>query len=133
MELQENTPLTLPLFQLNEQLENRDIESPDMQLSVNLTSDLLANLCQNPAPEQSMSIPLEDYAVTDIEASFTAALNDGHQAQLILNHGPVLSAVLSPVGEEMLFVSPPVDMMPTFDLGLDDEDDEEDEETAKNS
>ncbi|MBQ4839929.1 hypothetical protein [Pseudoalteromonas luteoviolacea] len=131
MELQENTPLTLPLFQLNEQLETRDIESPDMQLSVNLTADLLANLCQNPAPEQNMSIPLEAYELTDIEASVATVLSEGHQAQLILNHGPVLSAVLSPLGEDVLFVSPPVDMMPTFDLGLDDE--EDDSEEAQNA
>ncbi|KID55390.1 hypothetical protein JF50_21310 [Pseudoalteromonas luteoviolacea] len=129
MELQENTPLTLPLFQLNEQLESRDIDSPDMQLSVNLTADLLANLCQNPAPEQNMSIPIEHYELTDIESSYTAVLSEGHQVQLILNHGPVLSAVLSPVSEDMLFVSPPVDMMPTFDLGLDDDEDEHEDET----
>ncbi|KZN58521.1 hypothetical protein N482_22180 [Pseudoalteromonas luteoviolacea NCIMB 1942] len=127
MELQENTPLTLPLFLLDDELESRDIDSPDMQISVNLTADLLANLCQNPAPEQSISIPLESYELQDIEASYTVLMASGHQAQLLLNHGPVLSAVLSPADADALFVSPPIDMMPTFDLGLDDEEDNDNE------
>ncbi|WP_063381753.1 hypothetical protein [Pseudoalteromonas luteoviolacea] len=130
MELQENTPLTLPLFLLDDELECRDIDSPDMQISVNLTADLLANLCQNPVPEQSISIPLESYELQDIEASYTVLMANGHHAQLLLNHGPVLSAVLSPADAEVLFVSPPVDMMPTFDLGLDDEEDNDNEQPA---
>ncbi|OCQ18337.1 hypothetical protein A7985_23695 [Pseudoalteromonas luteoviolacea] len=132
MELQENTPLILPLFLLSDDLESRDIERPDMQLSVNLTAELLANLCQNPAPEQSISIPLERYELKDIEASYTDLLASGHHAQLLLNHGPVLSAVLSPSGAEALFVSPPVDMMPTFDLGLDDDEEENSHEQSAN-
>ncbi|KZN43546.1 hypothetical protein [Pseudoalteromonas luteoviolacea] len=132
MELQENTPLILPLFLLNDDIESRDIESPDMQLSVNLTADLLANLCQNPAPEQSISIPLESYELKDIEASYTVLMANGHQAQLLLNHGPVLSAVLSPADAEALFVSPPVDMMPTFDLGLDEEEEDNTNEQPAN-
>ncbi|AZZ99831.1 hypothetical protein [Pseudoalteromonas sp. R3] len=124
MELQENTPLNLPLFRLDDNLAERDMEQPDLTLEVILDANLLANLCQNPAPEQSVSIPLESYQISNIEQQVAEVLSHGHQAQLLLNHGPVLSAVLSCESQAM-FVSPPMEMMPTFDLGLDDEDDEE--------
>ncbi|MCF6437661.1 hypothetical protein [Pseudoalteromonas sp. MMG022] len=116
MELSENTPLSLPLFLLNDQLEQRDMASPDLIMEVVLDETLLANLCQNPKAEENMSINLEDYQLHAQQAEFEALLNAQHQAQLLLNHGPVLSAVLS-LDNDQVFISPPMEMMPTFDLG----------------
>lgn len=117
MELEQNTPLTLPLFLLDDQIEQRDMDASDLTLSVILNENLLANLCQNPAEEQSISINLETYQVFADNAEFASVLTNEHQAQLLLNRGPVLSAVLS-CGEQV-FISPPMEMMPTFDLGDD--------------
>lgn len=116
MELSQDTPLSLPLFLLNDEIESRDIESPDVVLNVVLDETLLANLCQNPSTEQSVSITLEQYQLEVLTSAFSGLLESSHQAQLLLNHGPVLSAVLSNDAEQM-FISPPMEMMPTFDLG----------------
>ncbi|CAM4264951.1 hypothetical protein [Pseudoalteromonas byunsanensis] len=116
MELSENTPLSLPLFLLNDQLEQRDMAYPDLILEVLLDETLLANLCQNPKAEENISINLAVYQLHAQQAEFESVLNVEHQAQLLLNHGPVLSAVLS-LENEQVFISPPMEMMPTFDLG----------------
>jgi hypothetical protein len=116
MELTQDTPLSLPLFLLNDEIESRDVEAPDLVLNVVLDESLLANLCQNPSEEQSVSIMLEQYRLEVVTPSFSGLLERGHQAQLLLDHGPVLSAVLSDDAEQ-LFISPPIEMMPTFDLG----------------
>ncbi|RJE76115.1 hypothetical protein BGP78_13965 [Pseudoalteromonas sp. MSK9-3] len=116
MELSQDTPLSLPLFLLNDEIESRDIEAPDVVLNVVLDEALLANLCQNPNTEQSVSITLEQYQLEVLTPAFSGLLESSHQAQLLLNHGPVLSAVLSNDAEQM-FISPPMEMMPTFDLG----------------
>ncbi|KAF7772424.1 hypothetical protein PCIT_a2489 [Pseudoalteromonas citrea] len=116
MELSQNTPLSLPLFLLNDEIESRDIEAPDLVLNVVLDETLLANLCQNPSAEESVSITLDNYQLEVVDSTFSKLLEQSHQAQLLLNHGPVLSAVLSDETEQV-FISPPIEMMPTFDLG----------------
>lgn len=116
MELSQNTRLSLPLFLLNEEIENRDIESPDLLLSVVLDETLLANLCQNPSVDERVSINLDEYTLDVKNDDFSQILSQHHQAQLLLNHGPILSAVLSNEAEHV-FISPPMEMMPTFDLG----------------
>ncbi|GEK09747.1 hypothetical protein HUZ36_11440 [Pseudoalteromonas sp. McH1-7] len=121
MELQQDTPLSLPLFLLDDNIENRDVNVPDAEVSVILSENLLAHLCQNPKEDENISLHIDDYELLNISANVTALLEAGHQLQLLLNRGPVLSAVLSTEGEA-LFVSPPMEMLPTFDLGLDDED-----------
>ncbi|WP_419149587.1 hypothetical protein [Pseudoalteromonas 'SMAR'] len=121
MELQQDTPLSLPLFQLDDNIESRDMDAPDAEVAVLLSENLLANLCQNPEQEQSISFPIDDYELSNIANEVSELLCHGHQLQLILNRGPVLSAVLN-TDNGALFVSPPMEMMPTFDLGLDDED-----------
>ena len=108
----ESSSLSLPLFLLDDNIEQRDIDSPDFTIEIILDKTLLANLCQNPSVDENISINLEQYSL--IEESDTE-----HQAQLILNHGPVLSAVVT-IGEQ-LFISPPMDMMPTFNLGDEEE------------
>ncbi|BBN80133.1 hypothetical protein PA25_01180 [Pseudoalteromonas sp. A25] len=116
MDLSENTPLVLPLFLLNDTIEQRDIEHPDLTLEVTLDETLLANLCQNPSIEENISINLAQYSLSAHETEYETAISSAHQAQLILNHGPVLSAVVS-LESELVFISPPMEMMPTFDLG----------------
>ena len=116
MELEQNTPLTLPLFLLDEHIEQRDLEASDLTLSVILDETLLANLCQNPAEDQSISINLETYQLFADNSQFKPVISE---VQLLLNRGPVLSAVVS--GGKQVFISPPVEMMPTFDLGDEEE------------
>lgn len=106
---------------LDDNIENRDVNAPDAEVSVILSENLLAHLCQNPKEDENISLHIDDYELLNISANVTALLEAGHQLQLLLNRGPVLSAVLSTEGEA-LFVSPPMEMLPTFDLGLDDED-----------
>ncbi|MBQ4851660.1 hypothetical protein [Pseudoalteromonas sp. MMG012] len=122
MELSQNTPLTLPLFLLNDEIETRNIDMPDLVLNVTLDETLLANLCQNPRADESVSITLDTYDLEVRDVTFSALATGSHQAQLLLNHGPVLSAVLSDESEQV-FISPPVEMMPTFDLGEEVEED----------
>ncbi|ASD65743.1 MULTISPECIES: hypothetical protein [Pseudoalteromonas] len=123
MELQQDTPLSLPLFLLDDNIENRDIDSPDAEVSVMLSENLLAHLCQNPKEDENISLHIDDYALNNISTTVTELIGAEHQLQLLINRGPILSAVLS-TSSDALFVSPPVEMMPTFDLGLDDDEDE---------
>ena len=95
MELQQDTPLSLPLFQLDDNIESRDMDAPDAEVAVLLSENLLANLCQNPEQEQSISFPIDDYELSNIANEVSELLCHGHQLQLILNRGPVLSAVLN--------------------------------------
>ncbi|CAH9065538.1 hypothetical protein PSECIP111951_03385 [Pseudoalteromonas holothuriae] len=116
MELSENTPLNLPLFLLNDQIEQRDIKSPDLTLEVILDETLLAHLCQNPSADENISINLQSYQLKAEQVVYDNIPGGENQAQLLLNHGPILSAVVS-VDDEHVFISPPIEMMPTFDLG----------------
>ncbi|WP_404342277.1 hypothetical protein [Pseudoalteromonas mariniglutinosa] len=118
MELAQDSHLTLPLFCFDDSLPQRDIDSPDLLLNVLLSDELLAQLCQNPAIDSSVAITLSDYQLTSVNERFT--VNTEHSAQLTLAHGPLLSAVVS-TSDDISFVSPQVDMMPTFDLGDEDE------------
>ena len=124
MELEQNSDLTLPLFYFDENLHCRDIESPDLLLHVTLSEELLTQLCQNPAQDSSVAITLTDYRVDVLSVDYQSLIDTEHDAQLTLVRGPLLSAMLSTEGEHS-FVSPQVDMMPTFDLGDDIEDSEE--------
>jgi hypothetical protein len=120
MELSENTPLKLPLFLLDEHIEQRDMTKPDLTLQVILDETLLAHLCQNPKADESISINLIDYQLMVEQDQHANVMEGEHQAQLILNRGPVLSAVLS-IEDNSMFISPPMEMMPTFDLGEEEE------------
>ncbi|MFU2510262.1 hypothetical protein [Pseudoalteromonas sp. ASV78] len=120
MELEQDSSLTLPLFLFDENLNERDLETPDLLLSVLLDDDLLTQLCQNPAQDSSIAITISDYIVEAHNPAFADLVTDAHHAQLTLTHGPLLSAVLDTLSEQT-FVSPQMDMMPTFDLGDEDE------------
>ncbi|CAM4196493.1 hypothetical protein [Pseudoalteromonas ostreae] len=120
MELEQDSSLTLPLFLFDETLNERDLSTPDLSLSVLLDDDLLIQLCQNPAPDSSIAITISDYMVEAHNPAFADVTREAHHAQLTLTHGPLLSAVLDAKSEQT-FVSPQMDMMPTFDLGDEDE------------
>ncbi|BDF96323.1 hypothetical protein RC083_14490 [Pseudoalteromonas haloplanktis] len=120
MELEQDSSLTLPLFLFDETLNERDLEAPDLLISVLLDDDLLTQLCQNPTPDSSVAITIADYLVEAHNPAFSELVSQAHHAQLTLSHGPLLSAVLDTQSDHT-FVSPQMDMMPTFDLG-DDED-----------
>lgn len=124
MELEQNSDLTLPLFYFDEHLNSRDIESPDLLLHVTLDENLLTQLCQNPAVDSSVAIALTDYRLEALAEQYQSLIKGEHHAQLTLVRGPLLSAMLSAEGDSS-FVSPQVDMMPTFDLCDDLEDSEE--------
>lgn len=124
MELEQNSDLTLPLFYFDENLHSRDIESPDLLLHVTLSEALLAQLCQNPAVDSSVAIAINEYRLEALNDDFQVLIGGEHSAQLTLVRGPLLSAMLS-CENDHTFVSPQVDMMPTFDLGDDVEDIEE--------
>ena len=116
MELQQDSNLTLPLFILDETLSTRDLAQPDVEISVILSDELLTQLCQNPSADSSIGISITDYELNVINSSFSSVVQSEHDAQLTLTQGPLLSAVVTTV-DELTFVSPQVDMMPTFDLG----------------
>ncbi|WP_372857805.1 hypothetical protein [Pseudoalteromonas sp.] len=116
MELEQDSNLTLPLFILDETLSTRDLAQPDVEISVILSDELLTQLCQNPSADSSIGISITDYELNVINSSFSSVVQSEHDAQLTLTQGPVLSAVVTTV-DELTFVSPQVDMMPTFDLG----------------
>ncbi|MFC3033499.1 hypothetical protein ACFOEE_13305 [Pseudoalteromonas fenneropenaei] len=115
MELAENSHLQLPLFKLDGNLASRPPEQPDLELSTPLDANLLALLCQNPSSEESVSIPLERFSLQALGEDYKSLDVSLAVAELVLNHGPVLNAVVS-FDDELLFVSPPLEMMPTFDL-----------------
>lgn len=116
MELEQDSNLTLPLFILDETLSTRDLALPDVEISVILSDELLTQLCQNPSADSSIGISITDYELNVINSSFSSVVQSEHDAQLTLTQGPLLSAVVTTV-DELTFVSPQVDMMPTFDLG----------------
>ncbi|MEJ2911289.1 hypothetical protein [Pseudoalteromonas sp. C12FD-1] len=120
MEFEQDSKLTLPLFILNESLSERDVEKPDLDISFALTDDLLTQICQNPAPDSSIAISLKEYVLELYSSEFNDVLNHEHDAQITLTHGPLLSVVLN-MHDSQTFVSPQMDMMPTFDLGDEDE------------
>ncbi|PWS54550.1 hypothetical protein [Pseudoalteromonas sp. meg-B1] len=116
MELEQDSNLTLPLFILDETLSTRDLAQPDVEISVILSDELLTQLCQNPSADSSIGISITDYELNVINSSFSSVVQSEHDAQLTLTQGPLLSAVVT-TADELTFVSPQVDMMPTFDLG----------------
>ena len=117
MELSQGAVLSLPLFLLDESLYSRDMSEPDLLLEVTLDEELLAHLCQNPSAEQSVSIQLNEYQLV---ASTLNVPQQPHQAMLTLTRGPLLAAVVES-DEGQSYVSPQLEMMPTFDLGDEDE------------
>ncbi|WP_105253895.1 hypothetical protein [Pseudoalteromonas sp. T1lg75] len=117
MELSQGAVLSLPLFVLNDSLYARDMNEPDLLLEVTLDEELLAHLCQNPSAEQSVSLQLSTY---ELRPRAQPLLSCEHQAMLILSRGPLLAAVLE-CSDGQSYVSPQLEMMPTFDLGDDDE------------
>ncbi|MDP4982716.1 hypothetical protein [Pseudoalteromonas tunicata] len=119
MELVAGNLLSLPLFFLNEQLAQRDLEQPDLVIDITLDDALLAELCINPAPEESACLYIENYALSAISEQFKVTLDNGHHAELQINHGPMIAVLLN-TEDEQVFVSPHIDCMPTFDLGLDE-------------
>ncbi|MBH0070315.1 MULTISPECIES: hypothetical protein [unclassified Pseudoalteromonas] len=121
MEFEQDSNLTLPLFLLDESLSNRDLEQPDFEISIGLDDELLAQICQNPSEDSSVAITVSGYELLITNSLYLAILDQEHDAQITLTHGPLLSIVLNTEGQNT-FVSPQMDMMPTFDLG--DEDDE---------
>ncbi|MDX1727321.1 hypothetical protein LOC50_00545 [Pseudoalteromonas sp. SCSIO 43095] len=116
MELEQDSNLTLPLFILDETLSTRDLAQPDLEISVILSDELLTQLCQNPSADSSIGISIADYELNIINSSFATVAHSEHDAQLTITQGPLLSAVVTTV-ENLTFVSPQIDMMPTFDLG----------------
>lgn len=121
MELEQDSHLTLPLFLFDETLSERDLDTPDLLLTIVLDDDLLTQLCQNPNSDSSIGISIADYQIEAVNGAYSALIDAEHHAQLTLTHGPLLSAMLD-TQSEATFVSPQMDMMPTFDLG--DEDDQ---------
>lgn len=119
-ELAQNSNLTLPLFLFDETLNQRDLEQPDLLLTIVLDDELLTQLCQNPSVDSSIGITINEYQLDAQNEAFAALTKQAHQAQLTLTHGPLLSAMLD-ADNDMTFVSPQMDMMPTFDLGDEDE------------
>tara|TARA_B100001063_G_scaffold237358_1_gene258196 strand:- start:378 stop:758 length:381 start_codon:yes stop_codon:yes gene_type:complete len=120
MEFEQNSNLTLPLFLLNESLSDRDLEQPDFEILIPLDDDLLAQICQNPSEDSSIAITVTDYELLITDPAYTPVLEQPHSAQITLIHGPVLSVVLNTENQDV-FISPQMDMMPTFDLGDEDE------------
>ncbi len=120
MELEQDSNLTLPLFLFDDTLSERDLEVPDLQITITLDDDLLTQLCQNPSADSSIGITLADYQLEAINEKYSTLPEAEHYAQLTLSHGPLLSAMLN-AQDEATFVSPQMDMMPTFDLGDEDE------------
>jgi hypothetical protein len=120
MEFEQNSNLTLPLFLLNESLSDRDLEQPDFEILIPLDDDLLAQICQNPSEDSSIAITVTDYELLITDPAYTPVLEQPHSAQITLIHGPVLSVVLNTENQNV-FISPQMDMMPTFDLGDEDE------------
>ncbi|WP_338366286.1 hypothetical protein [uncultured Pseudoalteromonas sp.] len=120
MEFEQDSKLTLPLFILNESLSERDVEKPDLEISFALNDELLTQICQNPAPDSSVAISLDNFELEVHSREFNELLDYEHDAHITLTHGPLLSVVLNTQKHDS-FVSPQMDMMPTFDLGDEDE------------
>jgi len=117
MELEQDSNLTLPLFILDETLSSRDLAQPDLEISVTLTDELLTQLCQNPSADSSIGISIADYELNTINSSFSSVETQSeHDVQLTIIQGPLLSATVTTI-DNLTFVSPQIDMMPTFDLG----------------
>ncbi|AQP99521.1 MULTISPECIES: hypothetical protein [Pseudoalteromonas] len=120
MEFEQDSNLTLPLFLLDETLSERDLEQPDFEISIGLDDELLAQICQNPSEDSSIAITVNSYELLIADSPYLKILDQEHDAQITLTHGPLLSVILN-TEDQKAFVSPQMDMMPTFDLGDEDE------------
>ncbi len=127
MELAVGTNLILPLFIYDDSLSNRDTEHPDFSMSIELTQNMLDELCQNPDEDTSLCIYLDKYELIEVTEPYKSILKSEHMAQLQINKGPCISLLLN-LADGTSFVSPQMDFMPTFDLGIDEdlENDEQD-------
>jgi len=116
MDLALGTNLTLPLFLLDETLQNRDPEQPDFSIDIVLDEDLVAHMCQNPDADSSISIYINQYKLIDMPAEFKLLGNE-HVSQMQVTPGPTIAAiVIFPCGKT--FVSPQMDFLPTFDMDV---------------
>ena len=120
MELVAGNLLRLPLFILNDTLADRDIEQPDLFIDITLNQDLIDELCVNPDVDNNACLYLDAYQLEVINSAYHGLLQESHSAQLQISHGPLVAAMLT-TDDERVFVSPHMDFMPTFDLGLEDE------------
>ncbi|MBU2971198.1 hypothetical protein KO527_17785 [Pseudoalteromonas sp. C2R02] len=119
MDLALGTNLTLPLFLLDETLQNRDPEQPDFSIDIILDEDLVSHMCQAPEADSSIAIYINQYQLIDMSAEFKL-LGDDHVAQMQVTQGPSIAAiVIFPDGKT--FVSPQMDFLPTFDMDVEGE------------
>ncbi|WP_462164702.1 hypothetical protein [Pseudoalteromonas xiamenensis] len=102
--------LNFGLFELNDTLATRDMNAADLELTVVLADDAIEALSQEPTEEESVSIHVEQFNVEAVNSAFAQTIEGDLDVQLLLNHGPVLSAVVEvPTGK--LFVSPPMELL----------------------
>lgn len=107
---QTNTILTFGLFALNDELSARDPEQPDFELHVVIDEEVMESLSQLPSEEESISVAIERYSLDRQESHAVTYDETEVDVQLILNHGPVLSAVVD-LGDERIYVSPLMELI----------------------
>ncbi|SFC81431.1 hypothetical protein [Pseudoalteromonas denitrificans] len=116
MDLAVGTSLTLPLFFLDETLQNRDLEKPDLSIEITLDEDLVAHACENPEADSSICVYITQYQLSDINNDFKF-IGSEHVAQLQITPGPCIAVLLS-LPDGKTFVSPQMDFLPTFDFEI---------------
>lgn len=117
--------LSLPLFLLNDMISERDMAEPDLIAHIKLNEHMMAELCQNPSEEASHCLYVTEYELELCNETFSEIVQTAHCLELHLKRGPVLAAVLSD-DEGPRMVSPELEFMPEFDVGIDiDEEDDE--------
>lgn len=116
--------LSVPLFILDDTLEQRDIEQPDAIINIQLNEHLMAELCQNPSADQRICLYISDYELEVIRSHLFAGERPD-VVELHLSQGPSLSVLYTSTEDSIQFVSPELEFMPEFDLGISDEELEE--------
>lgn len=112
--------LSLELYLLTPALTEEQAVTSDATIDIILSENLMAELCQNPADEQTNCLYIQDYKIQPNNQQHAEILTAVDSVQLHINHGPSLG-VLVECGEQ-LFVSEQISYMPEFDLGLDEDD-----------
>ncbi|PAJ73776.1 hypothetical protein CJF42_14110 [Pseudoalteromonas sp. NBT06-2] len=118
MDLALGTNLTLPLFLLDETLQNRDPEKPDFSIDIILDEDLVAHMCQAPEADSSIAIYINQYELINMPDEFKL-FGDEHVSQIQVTQGPSIAALVQ-FPDGTTFVSPQMDFLPTFDMDVEE-------------
>ncbi|CCQ11243.1 putative orphan protein [Pseudoalteromonas luteoviolacea B = ATCC 29581] len=103
--------LSFGVFTLNDDLAARSFDDADLVLTVQLEEADLEALIYAPAEDESVSIHIEHFVLDAQKQQFKSRELQDAQVQLVINHGPLINAVVEFSDDGVMFVSPPMELI----------------------